>query len=79
MSSIVTGHKSKRLISEKGFRALAVEADWPDVYRVNFFVRLRGDGTEAIDALAGFTISDLDVAQRRRPGYTRRAKCIRIS
>src|SRR5690349_1302510 len=25
---------TKRLISEKGFQAVAVEADWPDAYRV---------------------------------------------
>ncbi len=45
---------SKRLISEKGFRAVAVEADWPDAYRINAFVRGQGDDAEAIDALAGF-------------------------
>lgn len=28
-----------RLIEEKGFNAVAVEADWPDAYRVNRFVR----------------------------------------
>jgi erythromycin esterase-like protein len=26
---------TKRLITEKGFTAVAVEADWPDAYRVN--------------------------------------------
>ncbi len=26
---------TKRLIQEKGFTAVAVEADWPDAYRVN--------------------------------------------
>jgi erythromycin esterase-like protein len=26
---------TKRLIAEKGFHAVAVEADWPDAYRVN--------------------------------------------
>ena len=26
---------TERLISEKGFTAVAVEADWPDAYRVN--------------------------------------------
>ena len=30
---------TKRLITEKGFTAVAVEADWPDAYRVNRFVR----------------------------------------
>jgi len=28
---------SQRLIEELGFRAVAVEADWPDAYRVNHF------------------------------------------
>ena len=30
---------TKRLIAEKGFTAVAVEADWPDAYRVNRYVR----------------------------------------
>ena len=30
---------TRRLIEEKGFTAVAVEADWPDAYRVNRFVR----------------------------------------
>ncbi len=45
---------TKRLIRDKGFSAVAVEADWPDAYRVNRFVRGRSDDVEAIDALAGF-------------------------
>jgi erythromycin esterase-like protein len=45
---------TKRLIREKGFNAVAVEADWPDAYRVNHYVRDRGQDAEAIDALAGF-------------------------
>ena len=45
---------TKRLIREKGFNAVAVEADWPDAYRVNRYVRGRGDDAEAIEALAGF-------------------------
>lgn len=45
---------TKRLIREKGFTAVAVEADWPDAYRVNRYVRGRGDDAEAVDALAGF-------------------------
>jgi erythromycin esterase-like protein len=45
---------TKRLIREMGFDAVAVEADWPDAYRVNRYVRGRGDDTEAIDALEGF-------------------------
>jgi Erythromycin esterase len=31
----------KRLILEKGFTAVAVEADWPDAYRVNRYVQSR--------------------------------------
>lgn len=45
---------TKRLIQEKGFNAVAVEADWPDAYRVNRYVRGAPDDAEAIDALAGF-------------------------
>jgi erythromycin esterase-like protein len=45
---------TKRLISEKGSTAVAVEADWPDAYRVNRFVRgLSGDAS-AGEALADF-------------------------
>jgi erythromycin esterase-like protein len=45
---------TQRLIAEKGFGAVVVEADWPDAYRVNRFVRgLPGD-EEAVDALEGF-------------------------
>ena len=33
---------TKRLIEEKDFTAVAVEADWPDAYRVNQFVRFEG-------------------------------------
>jgi len=45
---------TKRLIKEKGFSAVAVEADWPDAYRVNRYVRGEGRDIEAVDALAGF-------------------------
>jgi erythromycin esterase-like protein len=45
---------TKRLIREKGFNAVAVEADWPDAYRVNRYVRGRSDDQESIDALGGF-------------------------
>src|SRR5947207_12092132 len=30
---------TRRLIKEKGFQAVAVEADWPDAYRVDQYVR----------------------------------------
>jgi erythromycin esterase-like protein len=45
---------TKRLIREKNFNAVAVEADWPDAYRVNSYVRGASDDVEAIDSLAGF-------------------------
>jgi len=46
---------TKRLIQEKGFQAVAVEADWPDAYRVNRFVRGYGNDSTAYRALSGFT------------------------
>ena len=45
---------SKRLIVERGFSAVAVEADWPDAYRVNTFVRGAGEDTDSVEALSGF-------------------------
>lgn len=45
---------TRRLIEEHGFCAVAVEADWPDAYRVNRYVRGAGADQEAIDALADF-------------------------
>ena len=45
---------SKRLIVERGFSAVAVEADWPDAYRVNTFVRGTGEDTDSVEALSGF-------------------------
>ncbi|NKY32925.1 hypothetical protein HGA13_07540 [Nocardia speluncae] len=45
---------TKRLIERHGFTAVAVEADWPDAYRVNRFLRGRGDDRDAEQALASF-------------------------
>jgi len=45
---------TKRLIKEKGFTAVAVEADWPDAFRVNRYVRGLGDDRDADEALSGF-------------------------
>ena len=45
---------TKRLLTEKGFMAVAVEADWPDAYRVNRYVRGTGDDVDAKEALADF-------------------------
>ena len=45
---------TRRLIEEKGFVAVAVEADWPDAYRVNRHVRGAGEDGDAEEALRGF-------------------------
>jgi erythromycin esterase-like protein/predicted phosphoribosyltransferase len=45
---------TRRLIAEAGFTAVAVEADWPDAYRVNRFVRGDGDDASPRDALDDF-------------------------
>lgn len=45
---------SKRLIVEKGFDAIAVEADWPDALRVSRFVQHGGSDMTAEQALSGF-------------------------
>ena len=45
---------TKRLIIEKGFTAVAVEADWPDAYRVNRYVHGEGTDQDAVEALGGF-------------------------
>ena len=45
---------TKRLIREKGFTSVAVEADWPDAYRVNRYVRGEGSDADAEAALQGF-------------------------
>src|SRR6266481_6298451 len=45
---------TKRLIKEKGFTAVAVEADWPDAFRVNRYVRGTSGDKDANEALGGF-------------------------
>ena len=45
---------TKWLIGEKGFNAVAAEADWPDAYRVNRYVRGLGDDDSPEQALRGF-------------------------
>jgi erythromycin esterase-like protein len=45
---------TRRLIAEKGFTAVAVEADWPDAYLVNRYVRCEQDVPDEDAALAGF-------------------------
>ncbi|HEX2056073.1 MAG TPA: erythromycin esterase family protein [Nitrospiraceae bacterium] len=45
---------TKRLILEKGFTAVAVEADWPDAYRVNRYVLGRSHDRDSAQALSDF-------------------------
>src|SRR5215217_5150728 len=45
---------TKQLIKEKAFSAVAVEADWPDAFRVNRCVRGLSDDRNADQALSGF-------------------------
>jgi erythromycin esterase-like protein/predicted phosphoribosyltransferase len=45
---------TKRLIKEKNFVAVAVEADWPDAYRVNRYVSGVSDDIDAVEALVDF-------------------------
>lgn len=45
---------TRTLIEEEGFAAVAVEADWPDAYRVNRWVRGASEDRTALDALDGF-------------------------
>jgi erythromycin esterase-like protein/predicted phosphoribosyltransferase len=45
---------TRRLITERGFNAVAVEADWPDAYRVNCYVRGESDDADAEAALGDF-------------------------
>jgi erythromycin esterase len=46
---------SSRLITEKGFRFVAVEGDWPDCYRVNRYVKGYPDaGKDAHEVLHAF-------------------------
>jgi erythromycin esterase-like protein len=45
---------TRRLIIERRLDAVAVEADWPDAYRVNRYVRGLGDDASGDDALSDF-------------------------
>jgi erythromycin esterase-like protein len=48
------GEITRRLITEQGVTAVAVEADWPDAYRVNLYVQGRSQDRNADEALSGF-------------------------
>jgi erythromycin esterase-like protein len=45
---------TQRLISELGFNAVVVEADWPDADRANRWAQGRSDDGDAAEALSGF-------------------------
>jgi erythromycin esterase-like protein len=45
---------TRRLIQEKGFTAVAVEADWPDAYRVNRYALGRSRDADSLAALSDF-------------------------
>ena len=45
---------TERLLGEAGFDAVAVEADWPDAYRVNRYVQHLGSDADADAALGDF-------------------------
>jgi erythromycin esterase-like protein len=47
-------HITRRLIVESGFRAVVAEADWPDAYRVNRYVRHESNDRNAVEALDDF-------------------------
>ena len=51
----VRARLTRRLIDEKGFRVVALEADWPDMLRAHRYVRGIGEDTSASAALGGFT------------------------
>jgi len=45
---------TRQLILQSGFRAVVVEADWPDAYRVNKYVRHESRDASAVAALEDF-------------------------
>jgi erythromycin esterase-like protein len=45
---------TRRLICDHGFAAVAAEADWPDAYRVNRYLRGEGGDRDATAALTDF-------------------------
>jgi erythromycin esterase-like protein len=45
---------TQRLIAEKGFTVVAIEADWPDAYRVHRYIRGTSTDRDPKEALSGF-------------------------
>ncbi len=50
----VRAELTRRLVAERGFRGVAVEADWPAAARVNRYVKQAGDDHDARQALGDF-------------------------
>jgi erythromycin esterase-like protein len=48
------GALTRKLISQRGFAAVAVDGDWPDALRVDRYVRRQGDDDSTYDALTAF-------------------------
>ena len=46
---------TEQLVAEKGFDAVAIEADWPDAHRMHRFLQGTSDDRTAEEALRGFT------------------------
>jgi erythromycin esterase-like protein len=45
---------TRRLVTDHGFRAVTLEADWPDTFRVHRFVTGRSNDRDGREALSGF-------------------------
>ena len=45
---------TQKLVRDHGFNAVVVEADWPDAWRVNRYIRGKSDDPDAAAALSGF-------------------------
>ena len=45
---------SQQLIKKKGFMAVAIEGDWPDVYRMHRYIQGKGDAVDGEHALNDF-------------------------
>ena len=50
----VRAELTRRLIAEKRFQMVALEADWPDALRVNRYIYGSGDDSNAAKALSDF-------------------------
>ena len=59
---------TRRLIEDRGFHAVAAEADWPDAYRVTRYLEGRGGDRDADASLDGF---------RRFPAWMWRNEVVR--